>query len=210
MMRACSPTARIKAARSACASPRVDQQARAAHGRERHRREELRVVLESVLRISIRPGEIEHELAARMALAIQRHRAHQPPLGVRARSDAPASNRFRRGASGFLEREQEFMSQKGLCGAPDERIPLGRARLRRCSEGAGPARRGSRVRGARLEVQLGVETLQILVCVERGHAAGARRSDGLPVDVIRDIPAANTPDRLVAVASPSLPPLTTI
>ncbi len=44
------------------------------------------------------------------------------------------------------------------------------------------------MRGARLLVQLGVETLQVLVGVESGHAAGARGRDGLSVDMIGNIP----------------------
>ena len=159
---------------------------RAGHGRERHRRQEFRVVLDPVLRIRIRPGEIEHELAARMSLAIQRQCAHQPAAGVVRDQMLRRPSGPRRGAAGFLEREQEFMPQERLTLAAGECVPLGRVDLGDAPQESRPAR-ASRVSGAGLEMLLGVETLQILVGVERGHAAGARRGDRLTVDMVGDI-----------------------
>ncbi len=60
---------------------RSEQQARALDRRERDGRQQFRVVVETMLGIGIRPGEVEHELAARAdwALRVNSGRAAEHP-----------------------------------------------------------------------------------------------------------------------------------
>jgi hypothetical protein len=57
------------------AGGRIDgQQTRSTHRRERDRRQQLRVVAQAVPLVGVGPRPVEHVLAVRMALAIERHR----------------------------------------------------------------------------------------------------------------------------------------
>ena len=127
---------------------RVHQQARPAHRRERHGGKQLRVVLQAVLRIGICPGEIEYELAARVAFAIQRHCAHQPPRGVLRNQVLRRPAGLRRGAAGLLERRAEIRVAGRAAPSCRRARSIRLPRPRRCCGGTGLARRITRARRA--------------------------------------------------------------
>jgi hypothetical protein len=99
-----------------------DEQARPCGGRKRYSNRELRVVAPPEAVVSLRPGEIKHELAVGVALDESRRGGCQPPLVAQcdvggvpagAGTDAP----------GVLQRGQEFMSQERIA-ISSEGIPL--------------------------------------------------------------------------------------
>jgi hypothetical protein len=70
-----------------------------------------------VLRIGIGPGKIEHEFAARMPFAVQRHGPDEASAGVLDQQMPGRPTRARHGAAGLLEREQKFVAQERLARA---------------------------------------------------------------------------------------------
>ena len=80
--RAYSPVVRINAAVMEVHRRPIHQQAWPAHRGERYRREELRIVAQSVLGICIGPGEVEHELPSGMRLAEQGQCAEHPAVRI--------------------------------------------------------------------------------------------------------------------------------
>jgi hypothetical protein len=60
--------------------PIATKQARSRRGGEGHRRKELRVVRDAVPLVRIGPGPVEHVLAVRMALHVERNRARERPI----------------------------------------------------------------------------------------------------------------------------------
>jgi hypothetical protein len=98
----------------------LGQQSSAGGGRERHRRQQLRVVGEAVALVGVGPGPVEHVLAVRMRLHVERHRARQPwaipECQVLRR---PAARRRR--AAAAVKAVEECMGEGGV--APGERVP---------------------------------------------------------------------------------------
>src|SRR6185503_20146022 len=84
------------------------EEARAAHRGERHRAQELRVVLDAVPLVRIGPRPVEHVLAVGMRLGEKRHRAHQRP-GAAHQQEARRPAGARRGAAGIDQRGQELV-----------------------------------------------------------------------------------------------------
>src|SRR5665213_2221976 len=100
---------------------RTAQQPRAAGWRERYGAQQLRKVLEPVLLEGARPGEIEHELAPGMGLAIERcgrGQSMRVKQGQVLRGPAAAGS----GAAAVFERGQEFMTQERIVAR--QRVPL--------------------------------------------------------------------------------------
>ena len=84
------PSARSSSARRVVAI--VREQARPGHRRERHRRDELRVVAPAVAPVRVGPAPVEHVFAIAVRLRVQRHRADQLSTGrhaVRKRGGQP-------------------------------------------------------------------------------------------------------------------------
>src|SRR6185312_11971033 len=105
---------------------RPGQQPRAGGRREGHRAEELWIVGQAALLGGARPGEVEHELAPGMLLAIQRCGSGEAPrIEEQQVLGCPAGARA--GATGVLEGVQEFMLQERI--AAGQRIPLRRGDL---------------------------------------------------------------------------------
>ena len=157
-----------------CVEVRPQQQARAGRRRERHREGELRVV--AARRGACRPAP------RRSRTRTRRRNAHLRKPGA-----APAS------PCSSLQREvvrlpARVARRRSRC-----------ARARRGTRGAGTgcacrrahstaADRAPRCccerRSAFASFVVDVEALEVLVRIERGHAAGAGRSDGLAIHVI--------------------------
>ena len=99
------------------------EQARTAHGRERHRAEELRVVVEPVPVIRVRPGPVEDILAVGMAFQVQRH-------GGPERAVLPEQNELRPPAFGghravrLVQRVQKRVPEERIVAG--EGVPRGR------------------------------------------------------------------------------------
>jgi hypothetical protein len=99
------------------------EEAGARRGRERNRRHELRVIAAAVTAICVRPRPVEHVLAVRMRLRVERQRAGEQavvPCGEIAWR--PAGTRGR--AAGRVQRRQERVREQRLSGR--ERVPRGR------------------------------------------------------------------------------------
>ena len=84
--------------------------------RERHAEHELRVVGEAVLRIGLRPGEVEDEFAERMRLDVGGRGGGEPAFVVqRDRRRLPAGAGA--DAAGVLERREKRVTQEGRAAA---------------------------------------------------------------------------------------------
>ena len=86
----------------------------AGHRRERNRRQQLGVVVQSVALVGLGPGPVKHVFTARMRFQIQRHRPDQGIAVMRQqvlRLPAGAGA----GAAGVVQGMQEGMRQHRLC-----------------------------------------------------------------------------------------------
>ena len=125
----------------------ADQQPRAAHRREGHGRQQFRVVLEAMLRVGVGPGEIEHEFAARMRLAVQ---AAWPPTARRRASSI--TQMPRRSSRCAARRSRIAPARAGIRGAgtaaprAGQRIPTRRVDFRDAVEECAPGREVTRGR----------------------------------------------------------------
>src|SRR5271168_4411470 len=96
---------------------RTQQETRTRNGRERHRRQQLRVVAQTLLRIGAGPREIENELAPRVRFAKQWQRGRELSGGIFNDEMLRTPAGARRGAAGFLQRQEKLVPQEGLRGA---------------------------------------------------------------------------------------------
>jgi hypothetical protein len=99
------------------------QQARAGCRREGCHADELRVIAQARLRVRARPAPIEHELAPRIALAVERERCFDFAGGRLQEQVARDPASAGADASGALERQQEFVTHERIA-ARLQRIPM--------------------------------------------------------------------------------------
>ena len=163
-----------------------DQQARSAHRRKRHRRQQFRVVLQAMLRHRRWPRK--NRTRTRRANAPCETAAWQPPAlpfassMIRCCGLQPVRGAAQPDSSSA---RRNSCRRKG-CAAPASAFQLARVDLRDAVEKS--RRAVSHAWAARgLACGLGLDSFQILVGVERRHAAGARRGDGLAVHMIGHI-----------------------
>ncbi|MCY1222830.1 hypothetical protein D9M72_349350 [compost metagenome] len=106
------------------------EQPRAAHWRERDRRQPFGVVLDAMPGIGIGPGPVEHVLAIRMRLGIERHRRGQPVAGPQ-RQEARMPAGLGACAAAGMQGMQEGVAQegRGFGLAREQRVPGGRVDL---------------------------------------------------------------------------------
>ena len=95
---------------------RLREQTRPGRRRERRHAHELRVVAQSCLRVGARPAPVEDELAPRIALAVERQRGFEFAVrGLQQQMARHPSGAFA-DASGWLERQQEFVTHERIAG----------------------------------------------------------------------------------------------
>src|SRR4029450_5868624 len=101
------------------------QQAWAGRGSEGYRGHELGIVLKTATRIGLRPGEIEHELAPRVELAIERQRRTQSSTQIGEHEMTRCPSAPLADTSLVLECRQEFVTQQ-QCIVAEQVVPLQR------------------------------------------------------------------------------------
>ena len=97
------------------------KQARSANGGKRYGAEKLRVVIETVALVRLRPSPVEHVLAIRMRLREKRHRPDQG-AGAADKEELRQPAGLRRGAARVDERGEKLMPHEGP--RAGERVPF--------------------------------------------------------------------------------------
>jgi len=124
-------------------------QARARHGREGDRRQQLRVVAQPVAAVRVGPGPVEHVLAVRVQLQVRGNRSGRRAARV-AQQQVPRNPAgFLADTAGQFERAQELVAQE---------------RLRRRAAGAS---RGQRIPVVGRDTRQIVEDLRAIIVANR-------------------------------------------